>query len=83
MLTGPKRKPRTYRIVGPQRQMDEREFSHPRANRGEFGERIRLGRKNRSEENAFRRSLGTVGEMKGGAQQLLAAHHEAGAGGKC
>ena len=38
---------RTYRIVGPQRQIDERETPHPRADRGELGERIRAGRKNR------------------------------------
>ena len=71
MSKGTNSKPRTYRIVAPQRQIDERDTPHPRANRGEFGERIRLWRKNRSEEDAFRRSLGTVGEMKGGPNNSL------------
>ncbi len=49
--------PRTYRIVGTQRQIDERETPHPRADRGELGERIRLGRKNRHSSDALRRTI--------------------------
>ncbi len=33
--------PRTARIVGPQRRVDERQTPHPRMERGEFGERLR------------------------------------------
>jgi len=49
--------PRTYRILGPQRQIDERETPHPRADRGELGERIRAARKNRHQRDALRRTI--------------------------
>ena len=48
MLVVTKHKPRTYRIIGPQRQIDERETPRPRAERGELGERIRLLQKIRA-----------------------------------
>ena len=47
--------PRSYRIVGPQRQIDERETPHPRVDRGEFGARLRDWRKNRVGSDPFRR----------------------------
>ena len=48
MLTTNKVKtPRSFRIVGPQRQIDERETPHPKVDRGEFGARLRDWRKNR------------------------------------
>lgn len=59
------RSPRTYRIVGPQRQIDERETPHPRVERGELGERIRLYRKTRHEQDVLRRTLASSGVMKG------------------
>jgi ferredoxin len=61
MLTAKQRSPRTYRIVGPQRQIDERETPHPRADRGELGERLRTWRKTRFGEDAFRRVFGGGG----------------------
>ena len=61
MLTAKPPNPRTYRIVGPQRQIDERETPHPRADRGELGERLRLWRKTRFGEDAFRRVFGGGG----------------------
>ena len=55
--------PRTYRIVGPQRQIDERETPHPRADRGELGERIRAGRKDRHQRDALRRTIAADGSI--------------------
>ena len=49
------RLPRSYRIVGPQRQVDERETPHPRVDRGELGERLRSWRKSRTATDPFRR----------------------------
>lgn len=66
-----KRKPRTYRIVGPQRQIDERETPHPRARRGELGERLRLWQKTSAEVDALRRILGGGSEMKGGPNNSI------------
>jgi hypothetical protein len=41
MLTTNKVKtPRSFRIVGPQRQIDERETPHPKVERGEYGQRL-------------------------------------------
>jgi len=51
-----KHTPRTYHIVGPQRQIDERDTPHPRADRGELGGRIRTGRQNRHRRDALRRT---------------------------
>ncbi|MBI2986265.1 MAG: hypothetical protein HYY45_05805 [Deltaproteobacteria bacterium] len=63
MLTGKtQRNPRSYRIVGPQRQIDERETPHPRVDRGELGERIRSWRKTRFGEDPFRRIYGGGGD---------------------
>ena len=61
MSTVSKSKPRTYRIVGPQRQIDERETPHPRASRGELGRRVLEWRKNRAGVDAFGRTFGRGG----------------------
>ena len=59
--------PRTYRIVGPQQQVDERDTPHFRVERGELGGRLLSSRKNRAETDALRRTVGTEGrELKGG-----------------
>ncbi len=63
--------PRTYRIVGPQRQIDERETPHPRADRGELGERLRALRKKRAQSDPLRRTFSGGGEMKGGPLNSL------------
>src|SRR3972149_10175652 len=57
--------PRTYRLVGPQRQIDERETPHPCVDRGELGERTRWWRKALMDTDPFRRTLGQGGDMKG------------------
>src|SRR3990172_3606177 len=57
MLTGRQRNPRSYRIVGPQRQIDEREAPHSRVDLGELGERFRALRKSRAGEDPFKRVL--------------------------
>jgi ferredoxin len=63
MLTSNKVKtPRSFRIVGPQRQIDERETPHPKVDRGEFGTRLRDWRKNRVGSDPFRRLFGGGGE---------------------
>jgi ferredoxin len=63
MLTTNKVKtPRSFRIVGPQRQIDERETPHPKVDRGEFGARLRDWRKNRVGGDPFRRLFGGGGE---------------------
>ncbi len=61
MLSTKPYNPRTYRIVGPQRQIDERETPHPRVDRGELGERLRSWRKTRFDEDPFRRIFGGGG----------------------
>ena len=61
MLSAKPSNPRTYRIVGPQRQIDERETPHPRVDRGELGERLRSWRKTRFDEDPFRRIFGGGG----------------------
>ena len=71
MATVTQPQPRTYRVVGPQRQIDERETPHPRANRGELGERTLLLRKTRAGTDALRRTFGGGGEMKGGPNNSL------------
>ena len=50
MLISKDRNPRSYRIVGPQRQIDERETPHPRVDRGELGDRLRTWRKTLGED---------------------------------
>jgi hypothetical protein len=62
MLSSKQSSPRSYRIVGPQRQLDERETPHPRVDRGEFGARLRDWRKNRAGSDPFRRLFGGGGE---------------------
>ncbi len=59
LATNPK--PRTYRIVGPQRQIDERDTPHPRVDRGELGEKLRSWRKTRMGVDPFRRVFGGGG----------------------
>ncbi len=61
MFRAKQRNPRTYRIVGPQRQIDERETPHPRVDRGEFGERLLTWRKTRAGDDPFRRMYGVGG----------------------
>lgn len=61
MLSAKTSNPRTYRIVGPQRQIDERETPHPRVDRGELGDRLRAWRKTRFDEDPFRRIFGGGG----------------------
>ncbi|MBI4524899.1 MAG: hypothetical protein HY695_13940 [Deltaproteobacteria bacterium] len=62
MLTGnTQHNPRTYRIIGPQSQIDERETPHPRVDSGELGERLRTWRKTRFGEDPFDRVLGAGG----------------------
>ncbi len=58
MQTSTERKPRSFRIVEPQRQIDERETPHPRVDRGELGERLRMWRRNNADEDVFRRIFG-------------------------
>jgi len=70
MPTKTKCKPRTFQIVGPQKQIDERETPHPQVDRGEFGERLRLWRKNRTGEDPLIRTL-FGGDMKGGPNNSL------------
>lgn len=60
-LTAKKESPRTYRVVGPQRQIDERETPHPRVDRGELGERLRSWRTTNAGTDPFRRVLGPAG----------------------
>ncbi len=62
--------PRTYRIVGPQRQIDERETPHFRARRGELGERIKVLRQPQIEQDAFKRAI-SDGKMKGDMHNSL------------
>lgn len=59
--------PRSYRIVGPQRQIDERETPHFRVRRGELGERLRELRQPHYEMDALRRTVGDS-LMKGNKQ---------------
>ncbi len=61
MLTAKATNPRTYRIVGPQRQIDERETPHPRVDRGELGQRLLTWRKTRAGDDPFRRMYGVGG----------------------
>ena len=61
MLTAKPTSPRSYRIVGPQRQVDERETPHPRVDRGELGEKLKNWRKTRMDMDPFRRIFGGGG----------------------
>ena len=65
MSTAKRINPRPYRIVGPQRRIDERETPHPRVNRGELGERLRIWRKSRAQVDPLRRIFGGGNDMKG------------------
>ncbi len=66
MPAGTNHGPRTYRIIGPQRQIDERETPHPRADRGEMGERLRSWRKIRENLDALRQTLSDGGNVDPG-----------------
>jgi len=58
-VRGSKRRvPRSYRILGPQRQIDERETPHPRVDRGELGEKLRSWRQTNAGGDPFRRIFG-------------------------
>lgn len=70
-LTAKKESPRTYRVVGPQRQIDERETPHPRVDRGELGERLRSWRTTNAGADAFRRVLGPAGGGSGNPYNSL------------
>jgi ferredoxin len=48
-------------VVGPQRQIDERETPHSRVDRGELGERLRSWRKTNAGTDSFRRVFGPAG----------------------
>jgi ferredoxin len=61
MWTAKTTSPRSYRIVGPQRQIDERETPHPRVDRGELGEKLKNWRKSRMDVDPFRRVFGGGG----------------------
>jgi reductive dehalogenase len=61
MLARKQTSPRSYRIVGPQRKIDERETPHPRVDRGELGQKLRDWRKNRFGEDPFKRIFGGGG----------------------
>jgi len=61
MLSSNEASPRSYRIVGPQGQIDERETPHPRVDRGELGEKLRKWRKSRMDVDPFRRVFGGGG----------------------
>jgi len=70
-LTAKKQNPRTYRVVGPQRQIDERETPHPRVDRGELGERLRSWRTTNAGTDPFRRVLGPAGGGSGNPYNSL------------
>ena len=70
MLKSKEARPRSYRIVGPQRQIDERETPHPRVDRGELGEKLRLWRTNRMDVDPFRRVFGGGGSEKNSYNSL-------------
>ncbi len=61
MLKSKQASPRSYRIAGPQRRIDERETPHPRVDRGELGEKLRKWRKSRMDVDPFRRVFGGGG----------------------
>ena len=61
MLASKQSSPRSYRIVGPQEKVDERETPHPRVDRGDLGEKIKNWRKTRFGEDPFKRVFGGGG----------------------
>jgi ferredoxin len=73
MFASKKRSPRSYRIVGPQRKIDERETPHPRVERGELGARLQNWRKTRAGEDPFRRIFGAGGGGDGDPNNCLQA----------
>jgi ferredoxin len=64
-------KPRSYRIVGPQQQVDERTTPHPRVERGELGDRLLNWRKTRAGQDPFRRIFGVGGGDPNNCLQLI------------
>jgi len=72
MPTGSEQMPRTYRIVGPRQQIDERNTPRPRVKRGELGERLRKSQETRRGADAFRRSFGGgEGDARNSLQHLI------------
>ncbi|MEK6562120.1 MAG: reductive dehalogenase domain-containing protein [Candidatus Binatota bacterium] len=71
MLAAKQPNSRSYRIVGPQRQIDERETPHPRVDRGELGERLRSWRNTRAGQDPFRRIFGVGGGDPKNCLQLI------------
>ena len=61
MPTTKTQNPRSFRIVGAQQRIDERETPHPRVDRGELGEKLRNWRKINAGSDPFRRVLGPAG----------------------
>jgi ferredoxin len=61
MLASKQSSPRSYRIVGPQEKVDERETPHPRVDRGDLGQKIKNWRKTRFGEDPFKRVFGGGG----------------------
>ena len=61
MLQPKQSSPRSYRIVGPQEKIDERETPHPRVDRGDLGQKLKNWRKTRFGEDPFKRVFGGGG----------------------
>jgi ferredoxin len=61
MLAPKQSSPRSYRIIGPQQQVDERETPHPRVDRGDLGQKLKNWRKSRFGEDPFKRVFGGGG----------------------
>lgn len=61
MLQPKQSSPRSYRIVGPQEKVDERETPHPRVDRGDLGQKLKNWRKTRFGEDPFKRVFGGGG----------------------
>jgi ferredoxin len=61
MFAAKQNSPRTYRIVGPQQRVDERDTPHPRVDRGLLGEKLKKWRKSRFGEDPFKRVFGGGG----------------------
>ncbi|GEM_PF-4759150 len=71
MWTTKPAKPRSYRVVGPQQQVDERTTPHPRVERGELGDRLLNWRKTRAGQDPFRRIFGVGGGDPNNCLQLI------------
>ncbi len=72
MPTDTNHKPRTYRIEGPQQQIDERDTPRPRVKRGELGERLRKSQEAREMVDAFKRTFSSsAGEPNNSIQHVM------------